>query len=201
MTEISAAKRTWTLTLHPRHLALLDPTGAEPHIVSHQDMLTAATLLEGMRTLAFTKPVKLNFKLPPETQTALVQWIGRPALARTYLKRRYAWVLPFAIIWVFSSMPVPGDPTAGRAPLPFDLFGLCLGMTLIVTWAWAKWRPHPALFLVDSFWFLAMAVHLAFEVAGGRSIFWLLWVALLLWMVVTGFKLFVRFKGVRLTAN
>jgi hypothetical protein len=201
LTEINAAKRRWTLTLHPRHLALCDPTGAQPYTIPYEEVMTSTTLLEGMRTLALTKPVKLNFKLPPETQAALVLWIGKPALARAYLKRRYSWILPFAIVWVLTSIPMAGDPASGHEPLPFDPFGLILGITLIAMWAWAKWRPHPLLFLIDSFWFLAVAVQLALQVAHGRSKFWLLWMLLLLWLVLTGFKHFIRFKGIRLSAK
>ena len=202
MTEMNSAKRTWNLTLHPRHIALSDPNGVQAYTIPHEEMMTSATVIEGMSALALTKPVKLTFKLPRETLAALVGWIGRPTLARSYLKRRYAWVLPVAVLWVLGSLPIPGDPATGQEGHAIDPVGIGLGVALVFAWAWAKWRPHPALFLFDSLWFLVMAGHLAVDVANGRaSKGWLLLVALLVWLVLTGFRHFVRFKGVRLAAK
>ncbi len=190
-------QRQWTLALHPEHLALAESLEAQPYVLLRAEMMKSATLVEGMHALALNKPVKATFKLTSEAQSALAKWIGKPVLARYYLKRRYGWVLPVAILWVLGSMPMSGDPAAGREPLPFDPVGLVLGLTLIVAWAWAKWRPHPVLFLVDSLWFLMMAGHRD-GVAGGRSKGWLVLVLVLLWMVVSGLRHFVRFRGTNL---
>jgi hypothetical protein len=43
-----------------------------------------------------------------------------------------------------------------------------------------------------------MAVHLIVGVVNGRSQGWLVLVILLLWMVATGLKHFVRFRGTRI---
>ena len=172
MTEMNSAKRTWMLTLHPKHLALSDPSGVQPYTLTHEEMMRSAMVIEGMRALALSKPVKMTFKLAPETLSALVEWIGKPALARFYLRRRYAWVLPVATLWILGSMPIAGDPASGREAQPMDL--------------------------IDSLWFLVMAGHLAMEVASGRSKGWLVLMALMLWMVLTGFKHFIRFKGTRI---
>jgi len=120
-------------------------------------------------------------------------------LAAFYLRRRYAWVLPVAILWIIGSLPLKGDSEAGVGPVPFDLFGLVLGLILVVSWTLAKWRPHSALFLVDSLWFAAMGVYLVLDVINGRSKGWLLLVALLFWLVATGLKHFARFRGTRIS--
>ena len=185
----------WTLTLHPPHLALADAPGSQPYVILREEMMKSATLIEGMRVFALTKPRKATFKLAPEGVTALAEWIGQPVLAAYYLRRRYGWVLPVAIIWVIGSLPLGGDTASGVAAVPFDPVGLGLGLTLIVSWAFAKWRPHPLLFLIDSLWFLCLAGYLVKDVIGGRSKGWLVLVALLVWMTITGLKHFARFRG------
>lgn len=198
---MNKAKQQWSLALYPDHLALADAPDTQPSVIPRNEMMKTATLIEGMRVLALTKPIKATFKMEPPASSALADWIGKPVLALYYLRRRYSWVLPIAILWVIGSMPMSGDSSAGREPLPFDPVGLVLGLTLIAAWGWAKWRPHPALFLVDSLWFLVMAGHLVMEVAGGRSKGWLVLVAFLIWMVVSGLRHFVRFRGTRLSAS
>jgi hypothetical protein len=63
----------------------------------------------------------------------------------------------------------------------------------------AKWRPNPALFLVDSAWFAWVGTTLGVRVMlEGYSKFWLLLVALLVYGAVTGVRHFIRFRGVKL---
>jgi hypothetical protein len=201
LTAMNKAKQQWSLVLYPDHLALAEAADTQPYVILRSEMMKSATLIEGMRVLALTTPIKATFKMEPPASSALADWVGKPVLALYYLRRRYSWVLPVAVLWVIGSMPISGDSSAGREPLPFDPIGLVLGLTLIAAWGWAKWRPHPVLFLVDSLWFLVMAGHLVMEVAKGRSKGWLVLVALLLWMVVSGLRHFARFRGTRLSAS
>jgi len=154
--------------------------------------------MEGIRAFVVQQPRKVNFKLTPQGVAALAEWIGKPVLAAYYMRRRYSWVLPVAVIWVLGSLPLKGDPASGAAAVPFDPVALALGLTLIVSWAFAKWRPHPLLFLIDSLWFLCLAGYLVGDVIGGRSQGWLVLVALLVWMVITGLRHFTRFRGTTL---
>jgi len=85
--------------------------------------------------------------------------------------------------------------------VPLDGIGIALGVALMISWAFAKWRPHPILFLVDSIWFLCLAGYLIYDVWNGRSKLWMILVGLLLWMVITGFKHFTRFKGTVLSQH
>jgi hypothetical protein len=199
LTELGKNSSAWTLTLHPSHLALAEAPDERPYVILREQVMKSAMLIEGMGAFALSKPRKVTFKLTPEATAALAEWIGKPVLAAFYLKRRYGWVLPVAVIWMIGSLPMPASPSAELEAKPFDLVGFGLGLTLVVSWAFAKWRPHPALFLVDSIWFLWLAGYLAVEVLKGRSQVWLVLVALLLWMAVTGFKHFARFRGTRLT--
>jgi hypothetical protein len=195
VTELGKAPGQWTLTLHPEHLALAESPGAQPYVILRDQVMKSAILIEGVRALALKQPFKKTFKLTPEATVKLSEWIGKPTLAAYYLRQRYAWVLPVAVVWMLGSLPLRGDPAKGIDAVPFDPIGLGLGLTLVVSWACARWRPHPLLFLVDSLWFIALAGYLVMGVVNGRSKGWLVLVVLLLWMVVTGLRHFARFRS------
>jgi len=199
--ELGKTSREWTLTLYPSHLSLAEPHAAQPYVIFREQMMKSVTLMEGMRTLAVTEPLKMNFRLTPEARAALAAWIGKPVLAAYYLKRRHAWLLPVAVLWIIGSLPLTGNPGQGVSSIPFDPIGLGLGIMLVATWAWARWRPHPVLFLVDSLWFIALACQLVRNVVNGRSKGWLVFVVLVLWMVGTGLKQFARFRGTSLAQS
>jgi hypothetical protein len=200
LAEVGKEPKTWTAELHLAHLTLADAPLAQPFVVLREEMMKTAILIEGLGTLILSKPCKANLKLQPEDARSLADWIGLPVLARYYLRRRYGWVLPVAVIWLLGSMPVRGDTEAGITAHPFDPIALTLGLTLVVAWAFAKWRPHRALFLVDSLWFLGMSGHLIMMVLGGRSAGWLVLVVAFLWFTWTGVKHFIRFRGINLAA-
>lgn len=198
LSEIGKDSAQWTLTLHPHHLALAEAPDPQPYIIVREEVMKSATLMESMRAFILQKPKKITFKLAPDAVETLAEWIGRPVLAGIYLKRRYSWILPIAVIWVIGAMPIKGNPNTGADAIPFDPVGLIMGLTLIVSWAVAKWRPHPVLFLVDSLWFLVMGGRLVMDVFDGRSKGWLVLVFFLFWMVLSGLKHFLRFKGTRI---
>lgn len=188
----------WTLTIHPSHLSLADAPGAQPYAILREQFKKEVTFMESMRALAVNQPRKIIFKLTPEAADALAAWLGKPFLAAFYMKRRFAWLFPWALIWAFGSLLFLMPAPAGRAPVPFDVTSFLLGATLLVSCAFAKWRPSPVLFLVDSLWFASVAVNLSIDIIYGRSSGWLVLVALTLWMSVTGMKHFFRFRGVKI---
>jgi hypothetical protein len=188
----------WTLTLHPSHLALADAPGAQPYVILREQLMKSVVLMEGTRAFVVEQPRKVMFKLTPAGVAAVADWIGKPFLASFYLRRRYAWVSLWACLWVGGSLiTLVAPPQDGTAP-QFQLTGFLLGLTLLVASAFARWRPHPVLFLVDSIWFCSVAVQLSFSVAHGRSKGWLLMVALMAWVAATGFKHCLRFWGTKL---
>lgn len=195
--EMGKTPRAWTLTLYPGHLALADAPGAQPYIILREQIMKSVVLMEATRALAVQQPRKIIFVLTRPGVAALADWIGKPFLASFYMKRRYTWILPWAFLWVFGSL-ASLLPARGAATPKFDAVGLVLGLILMAAWALAKWRPHPALFLVDAIWFFWVSLNLTFSVVDGRSKGWLVLVALLAWMSATGFKHFLRFRGTRL---
>ena len=191
----------WRLVIRPSDLALFEQDDSQPFVLLRDQMLKDVMLSESLNVLAVKKPRKLTFRLPHEATSAVAEWLGEARLASFYLKQRYSWVLAIAIIWIFGSLPLPGDPDAGVEAVPMDVFGLVLGIFLAIAWLFAKWRPHPVLFLVDSIWFLGLSVYLSLEVWNGRSALWMLLVAILLWMAIKGFKHFSRFRGTQMNVG
>jgi hypothetical protein len=188
----------WTLTIHPSHLALADAPGAQPYVILRGQFMKPVMFMEGLRAIAVETPRRTIFKLPPEGAGALADWLGKPFLAAFYLKRRYAWVLPWAFLWVMGSViTLMPSPRSGISP-HFDVTSFVLGSVLLVCCMFAKWRPHPVLFLVDSFWFATIAINLTVSVIFGHSKGWLVLVALMVWMTVTGFKHYFRFRGTKI---
>ncbi|HKS38086.1 MAG TPA: hypothetical protein VJW76_12895 [Verrucomicrobiae bacterium] len=198
LTEMGKATGQWTLTLHPFHLALADAPGAQPYVFPRELLMKSVILMEGTRAFVVEQPRKTMFKLTPAGVTALADWIGKPFLAAFYLKRRFSWILPWAILWVAGSLLSVVPTASGGASPHFDATGFTLGLILVGAWAFAKWRPHPVLFLVDSVWFSWVAVNLTFMVVQGRSKGWLVLVVLLSWMAVTGLKHFFRFRRTKI---
>lgn len=199
--EVGQSDRRWRLVIRPGDLALFEADDPQPFVILREQMQKDVVLIEGLRALAVKKPRKLNFKLTVEAVDAVGAWLGAGRLAAFYLKQRYSWVLAIAIIWVFGSLPMPGDPDAGIDAIPLDVFGLGLGLVLAVSWAFAKWRPHPGLFLVDSIWFLCLTGYLVNGVFNGRSKLWMILVGMLLWMAIKGFKLFARFRHTKIAVS
>jgi hypothetical protein len=199
--EVGKTPKEWTLTFHPPHLALADAPGAQPYVILREEVMKSATLMEGMRLFVVQKPRKVAFKLTPEATAAIAEWIGKPKLAAYYLRRRYVWALPVGVLWIIGSIWLPARGPAGIDSLRFDPFQLAVGLALVVSWAFAKWRPHPAVFLAYILSFVGMAGEMILRWISARGSGWLGAVAvlvLLLWLVVTGLRQFSRFRGTRI---
>ena len=190
--------RQWTLTLHPSHLALADAPDAQPYVILREHLMKSAVLIEGMRALSIQQPRKISFQLAPAGVVALADWIGKPSLAAFYLKRRYGSVVLWAALLVAGSLISLLPPAQGGVEIPFDPYTLGFGLLMLVASAFARWRPHPVLFLVDSAWFVYLAARLTVGVLNGRSMLWLALVALLAWVAVNGVKHFYRFRSTRI---
>jgi hypothetical protein len=198
VTEVSSTKKQWQLAVHAGHLALSDSPTSQPYILLREGFPKGFNFLERLRVLSVVKPFKATLKLSPEAAAAVTLWFGASFLAMAYLKRRYSFVLPWAILWMIISLPLPGNDAAGIAPQPFQPGEFLLGATLVGAWALAKWRPHPALFLVDFLWFGSLTVQLTWSIFAGRNPLWFVMVALLGGMAITGLQHFLRFRGTKM---
>jgi hypothetical protein len=198
LTEVNTAKKPWTLTLYPEHLALSDSADGQPYIILRPQLLRSASLAAGVQIIALRAPIKMTFRLSKEGATALADWIGKPVLASYYLKQRYSWLLPLAILILIGSLPLPADSAHGTRAIPFNLISFGLGIGLAIAWAFSKWRPHPILFLVDSVWLIIFCGQLVFRVMNGENKIALIFLPLLLWMALKGFNHFSQFRHARL---
>lgn len=196
----SRARAIWSLTILPTHLALADAPGARPYVILREQMMKSVIFMEGLRSLALKEPRKVSLKMTSEAAKALAEWIGSPFLALFYLNRRYRMLWPWALIWIFGSL-LPW-PRPGRGPeVLFDPVALSLGLVLFGLWGFARWRPHPILFLVDTVWFLCAAAMLISHVLQYHwSKAWFLIVALMILGAVTGVMHFVRFRKTKIPA-
>ena len=189
----------WTLTIQPSHLSLADAPGAQPYAILREQFKKEVVFMEGMRAFSVKTPRNIIFRLSPEAADALADWLGKPFLAAFYMKRRYAWLMPWAILWVVGAIMLFLPANAGRPKPEPDYISLALGLTLLVSCIFAKWRPHPILFLVDGTWFAIVTIRWAIMIVfHERSSWWLIFLALLAWMSLTGYRHFFRFRGVKL---
>lgn len=204
----------WTLHVEDRLLRFEAPDRWQVHEVPHQE---AATKLEvvsggGNKGTLLVRPggKKLLFTLTPEQRERIERWIGPPTAdeLRVKLRRRFAFTAPIAALFLFTSLPLPGDPSQGIEPVPFSPFSFVLGATLLVLWTHARLRPRAYLFLLDSAWLALLASDVVFDVLrGGFSPLWLLLAGLLISLVPYGLKQYRRFtqdtadapEGVRVT--
>jgi len=188
----------WKLTLFPSHLALADAPCSQPYVILREQLMKSVMLIEGTRALVLDQPRKLTFRLTKEGTAALADWIGKPFLASYYLKRRYAWVSLWAWMWVVGSLLVLLPSARGGVSSHFNVPFFLLGLVLLISSGFARWRPHPILFLIDSLWFAMVAIDLTVDVAYGRSKGWLVLAALLVWVAINGVRHFIRFRGVKM---
>jgi hypothetical protein len=141
-----------------------------------------------------TAKEKINFRLTTELFHAINHWIGKDVLLKSALKQRLGFCIPIGILYLLSSLPLPGDPEANLDALPFDPINAALGITLIILSIIMKIKPHPALFLVDSAWFMLLMAVTAYQIFLGASPFWWIAVAAQLFLVVTGVNQFIYFS-------
>jgi hypothetical protein len=156
-------------------------------------------MLGASHALVVKIPKAKAFQLDSEAYETVESWLKpytRQDVA-TILKARLKWTLPIALLFMFTSLPLPGNEVEGLAPVPFDLFGFGLGVGLIVLGVLARVKPNRNLFLVDAVWFMLLAAENAWTVVErGGSWWWLLFSAFLVWVALTPLGFYRRFEGV-----
>jgi hypothetical protein len=199
--EVNAKKDRWRLSLLEGRLRLERDDGSEVHEVERSEYgrgLDVRKMFGSARTLMVRVPKAKAFKIQPEAYEAIERWL-RPFTrsdVAAILRTRLRWTLPIAILFIITSLPLPGDPDAGIEALPFDVVGFVLGVGLIVLGILARVAPHRNLFLVDAVWFLLLAADTVYSVfVQGKSQWWLLFAAFLVWVASTPLELYRRFDS------
>lgn len=141
--ELKATRRKgiWTISLGQDTLTLTAVDGNESFELTRPDAEEKIVLFEPRASFANVKPSlivripkrKLSFKLEHAQAASLKQWLGPPTIRglKVALKRRLRWCIPFGILWILGSLPLPADPEAGTEAIPFDILGAFLGVSLI----------------------------------------------------------------------
>jgi len=108
------------------------------------------------------------------------------------------WSFFAAAGWLFASLPVSGDETAGVAPNRFDSVAAAIGVMFVVQGALVRWRPHRSLFLLQAVGLVMMAGWCLSNAISARYLWpFLLWFApagVLLGLAARDVKLFSHFE-------
>ena len=161
----------------------------------HSEYRQQAELNPGARTFTIKVPAKRSFVLDRDGWRALQGWIGPPTPEdlRLALKRRFAWVMPLGGLFVLMSLPM-GD-------LPFHLVTCVEGMVLIFIALVSRLSPHRVFFLLDSTWFLVLAVTTAATALQDASYWWGLFVVFQVSAAIQGIREYARFAPDRMAIN
>jgi hypothetical protein len=188
----------WTLRLFPEGLrGERQDDGAAIHVLRAK-LPNVVQLHDGLllkRTLVVKKPRRTTLQLDPDGFRRLSRWIGEPTILRMALKRRLSWTIPIGILFVVTSVPLPGDVEAGIEAVPFNPISAVLGTALIVQGVASRIWPRPVFLLLDALWFGGLAVDTAYRVTQGQSSYWLVFVVLQVGLAVSGLRLWRRFHG------
>lgn len=199
--EQSMRGKPWHLTIF-RDFLRLEATGVEAFAVSKDSAPEQVELMRpfmGGAILAVKANKRLVFRLDAPQQAAIEQWLGPPT-RRTLaiaLKKRFSWGLILGVLFIFSSLPIAGDPARGIKDLPFDPLSLLLGLVLIALRLVAKIRPNRTLFLVDSIWFLVLAGKVIFDIVQGSNWLWGFVSVVCLMASYSALGLYSRFRNVQ----
>jgi hypothetical protein len=140
------------------------------------------------RALVARIPKPVILKLDDSSLAVLTFWVGPLTLEdlKGELRRRLRWTVPIGLLFVLGSIPLPGDPAAGVAGVPFDPVSLVLGLGLIALSVAARIVPHPFLLALDGLWFLLLAADTVWGVVRGGDSVW--WLALAAFLVLAGLQ-------------
>ena len=206
LTPINQPDTPWLVRLQPEKILFTPPPGkGETFEIPHGQRVERLELVRllGKQSVLLVwldeaKKTKYQFKLSPAERQRLERWFGPPTREqlKIALKRRYAFALPIAVIFILTALPIPANPDEGIEAVPARPFSIGLGAGLLILWTLARVRPHPLLFLLDSIWFVLLGGKLVVDVfQGGAAPIWLLWIGLIIPIVLSGLNNYKSFAG------
>ena len=200
VTAQAGRKGGWKVALNPESLTVTAADGSESFEISRSDAEEKVEIRGGSLSepfLVIRVPKQILFKIGKTQAAAVKQWLGPPTFKglKIALKRRLKWSIPIAILFIVTSLPLPGDPEAGIEALPFDPVSAFLGVVLLGIALLAKIRPMRILFMVDAFWFFLLALRVTGGVIRGTSLLWLIAVVFLLFAAFGGISEYNRFAA------
>ena len=196
-------KGIWKVTLEADALTLaaVDGPPSESIQILRADAEEKIVLQEWrfIRNLVITiQKEKVVIELEPSQVALLKEWLGPPTIRglKVALKKRLNWCLPIGILFVFSSLPLSGDPEAGLEAVPFDAVSAFLGASLIAITILARIWFRRILFLLDGVWLSLLALDATVGIFRGDSLWWAISVIALILGAKGGFSEYQRFASV-----
>jgi hypothetical protein len=189
-------RKSWNISLGES----IDATSADSSTfsLSREGIARKMSILDGLifrRTIAFKKPINKVLQMDPLSFNVFARWLGYQPMLEIFLKNRFGWTVAIGVLFIISSMPLPGDAASGINPVPFNPLNMGMGMSLILIGIFSKKFPDRMYFLVDSFWFIILAIITFLGILNkGSSIFWLIFVVFQIVLAASGFLIWNRLK-------
>lgn len=195
-TEKGGVERSWSISLGENITAT--SADSSKFSLSREEVMKNLTILDGLmmrRTISFKKPVKKILYMDPQSFSAFANWLGYKAMLEIFLKTRFSWTVVIGVIFILTSLPLPGDAGSGLNPIPFNPLDFGMGFSLILIGIFSKRFPDRIYFLIDSGWFILLAIITFLNILKGNSIYWLIFVMLQISLVVSGVLTWHRLKA------
>lgn len=171
-TNLSSPKERWRIEWDAEGASFYPAEDPRQRLRVYRNEL--ATTVEAMPVLGslalvVKHPVrKVKLKLDGEARALYESQAGLGVeQLKAALARRYKLALPLAALFLVGSL------STEMMGLGIDFVSIALGLVLLALWAGSRWRPHPALFLLDAAWFLTLAVQWLLPSIGERT--WFSW--------------------------
>ncbi|HEO65061.1 MAG TPA: hypothetical protein ENI73_04230 [Spirochaetes bacterium] len=195
-------QKEWKISFYPEYINIESLSDSKEFKIDRND---ASEKMEIIDIFPFPKQLiirlekKVPFYLNKVNHKKIKEWFGKkPILNDMFfaLKRRFKWVILLGIFIFLSSLPIPADTELALEALPIDIFGIFLGLTLVILGIISKiWKVY-LLFLLDSLWLFLVSMKLLYDVSNGYSIYWLILLIILIPFALKGFSEYKFYKQI-----
>ena len=194
--ELGKPQRVWKLVFFPEGMRA-EPLFERPPVhVMRGEAMKVLRLVETLPAPALLLKVKprASLRLDEPAYQAVSEWLGRDLHLALALRGRLGWTIPIGVLFLLTSLPIPGDPAAGVAGTPFSPISAVLGGALLLQGILSRLWPHRIFLALDALWFLALAADtVRLVLTAGWSPLWLALGAFQVMLAVTGVRQFRRF--------
>jgi hypothetical protein len=125
-------------------------------------------LVEDSPHFVVLAPVRRVFRMEQSVAFTLLQWLGAPGPdhLKAALRKRLPWTLLAGLVWVGTSFV----PNGAADSLRLDPVAIFLGSVLLFEALLVRFKPMPAVFLVDAAWCVCAALLSIYDVFDRSSL-------------------------------
>lgn len=195
VSEVGKPYQVWKLVFSADELRA-DPSDGRPSVhVQRSDAEKTLSIFETLPApiLILKRPRRVALQLDETALRSVIEWLGNSLHLRIALRNRIMWTIPIGLLFLITSVPLPGDPEAGVEAVPFNAFSAVMGAALIAQGVLSRVFPHRVYLLLNAIWFAALAGDTVRSVITGWSPLWLVVVALQIFLAFTGVRQYRRF--------